>query len=86
MNQRQFDACKAELRQMIATRIERPLDEINTRLAHVEEKLKEYDSRFDALEKKLEEGADRVDHHFANLAWKINIIDERLEEIENKPP
>jgi len=27
-----------------------------------------------------------VDHHVANLAQKINIIDERLEKIEDKPP
>ncbi|MCY4606358.1 MAG: hypothetical protein OXE49_19150 [Gemmatimonadetes bacterium] len=86
MNQRQFDAFRAELRQMIETRIERPLDEINTRLAHVEEKLKEHDGRFDALDKKIGEVADRVDHHFANLAKKINIIDERLQKMEDKPP
>lgn len=86
MNQRQFDAFKAELRQMLETRIERPLDDLNTRLAHVEEKLKEHDGRFDALDKRIGEVADRVDHHFANLSHKINILDERLEKIEGKPP
>ena len=86
MNQRQLDAFKAELRQMIETRIERPLEEINTRLAHVEEKRKEHDGRFDELEKRIGEVADRVDHHFANLSHKINILDERLEKIEGKLP
>ena len=27
-----------------------------------------------------------MDHHFANLSHKINILDERLEKIEGKPP
>ena len=60
MNQEQLDNFKAELRRIIETRIERPIDQINTRLAYLEKKLKEHDQhfeqinrRFDAIDTKL---------------------------------
>ena len=36
----------AEFRQILETRIERPIEQINNRLAHIEETLKEHDGRF----------------------------------------
>lgn len=45
---------------------------------------KKMDDRFDALKKKMEAGSDREDYHFANLAHKINILDEHLGTVEVK--
>ena len=53
MNQQQFDGFKAELRQMFETRIERPLNQINTKLTLIEAKLKEHDELFANLSQKL---------------------------------
>ena len=53
MNQQQFDLFKAELRRIIETRIERPLNQINTKLTLVEAKLKEHDQRLERIEAKL---------------------------------
>lgn len=77
MNQQQFDAFAAELRRMLETRIERPLEKINTRLGHVEEKLKEHDPRFERIDAKF----DVIDERFNKvLDGQRNI----LEAIETK--
>ena len=54
MTPQQLDSLKAEIKQILSVRIERPIDQIKTSLAHLEH--------------------------------KINIIDERLEKLEGKPP
>ena len=48
------------------------------------EKLLEHDKRFDEMDKKIDALQDRVDHHFAALAYNVNQVDERVERLENR--
>lgn len=68
MNQQQIDSFKAELRQMIETRIERPISQINQRLGHIEQEQREQSAKMDALDSRLGLAEDRLEHARAYLA------------------
>ena len=57
MNQQQFDRFKTEMRQMIETRIERPIEQLNKRMTSVEKKV-------DALR-------EQMDERFAHLSAAV---------------
>ena len=63
MNLQQLDSFKADLRRMFDTRIERPIDQINTRLAHMGETLKDHTSRLERLETKIEQNSSALEIH-----------------------
>ena len=62
MNQHQMiDQLKAEVRQILETRLERPIEVINTRLSHVEETLNNIDDRIRSLDAKLKRIDDKLE-------------------------
>ena len=91
MNQQQFDAFKAEMRQMIQTRIERPINEIHQRLGHIEQVQREMDAKMDGLDSRMGLIEDRLEQQsgfFARIKSKLDHIEEdhgnRLTRIESK--
>ena len=91
MNQQQFDAFKAEMRQMIQTRIERPIDEIHQRLGHIEQAQREMDAKMDGLDSRMGLIEDRLEQQsgfFTTIKSKLDHIEKdhgnRLARIESK--
>ena len=84
MNQHQMiDQFKAEVRQILETRLERPIEVINTRLARVEERLNNIDDRIRSLDEKLKRIDDKLeqyDSHFHDvLAGQREILIDKLQ-------
>ena len=91
MDQQQFDAFKAEMRQMIQTRIERPINEIHQRLGHIEQVQREMDAKLDGLDSRLGLIEDRLEQQgsfFATIKSRLDRIEkdhgDRLARIESK--
>ena len=91
MNQQQFDTFKSEMRQMIQTRIERPVDEMNQRLGHIEQVQREMDAKMDVLDSRMGLIEDRLEQQsgfFARIKSRLDHIEKdhgnRLARIESE--
>lgn len=87
MNQHQFDAFKAEMRQIIETRIERPLSNMSQCLGRIEQTQRELDAKLDAIgsqvglvEHRLEQQSGR----FTPIEAKQKKHDNRFEELNKR--
>ena len=87
MNQQQFDAFKAEMRQIIETRIERPLSNMSQCLGRIKQTQRELDAKLDAIgsqvglvEHRLEQQSGR----FTPIEAKQKEHDNRFEELNKK--
>ena len=50
MNQQEIEQFKADFRQIVGMRLERPIEQINARLGRIEELLRRMDDRLEKLE------------------------------------
>ena len=86
MDQQQLDQLKAEFRQVFETRLERPIEQINSRLSRVEETLNNIDDQNRSLDdtlKRIDEKLEQYDGHFRDLfAGQREIL---LDKLQGKP-